>query len=104
MTYPLLKKAPKDHFSNEFVEFLINNNKVVEHKKNWLIIENCKYHSQGREWFTAFYIGKGSIPERCQLGELLIFAPFGYHLMIKPPQKRTVERFHVHIFQDKNNL
>jgi hypothetical protein len=46
----LLKTAPADHFSDEFIQFLRDNNEVVEEIENWLIIKNCKNEND----YTAF--------------------------------------------------
>jgi hypothetical protein len=97
MSYPLLEQAPKDHMSIEFIQFLREKNVVVKEMKNWLIIENCKYHTKEKPWYTAFY--KKLIPEQHELGQLLVFAPFGYNVMIKPPEERTVQRWHAHIYK-----
>jgi len=34
----ILKTAPQDHFSDEFVQFLRDNNEVISESDNWLII------------------------------------------------------------------
>lgn len=52
-----LKTAP-EHDSDEFLRFLIDNNVVVWHFEDWLVIENKKYHNDQTEWHTAFWFGK----------------------------------------------
>jgi len=46
MSYDLLDKAPKDHMSEEFLQFLRENNKVIYEDIFWLVIANCKYDKQ----------------------------------------------------------
>jgi hypothetical protein len=98
MSYPLLEQAPKDHLSQEFLQFLREKNVVIHENKNWLIIENCKYHKKEKPWYTAFY-KKVLLPEKHELGELLLFAPYGFNVMIKPIEERSVDRWHAHIYK-----
>lgn len=100
MTYPMLQEAPKDHYSKEFVNFLRNKNVVVWENTNWLIIENCKYHTPERKWWTAFFIHPElRIPEREHLGSLVYYMPYDMALMVKDTSKRSVARWHAHIFE-----
>jgi hypothetical protein len=50
----LLKRAPAQD-TPEFIQFLRDNNVVVLENKNWLVIENFKYHSASHPWHTAFH-------------------------------------------------
>jgi len=100
MSYPLLQLAPEDHNSKAFIFFLVANNKVLINTDDWLIIENCKYHFPDREWWTAFYIGSGRKPSREALGYLFYLVPYDWNMMLKDPQKRSVSRYHVHIYQN----
>lgn len=99
-----LKTAPVDHFSDEFVQFLRDNNKVIEETNNWLIIENCKDPND----YTAFFIGKekhiGSWWEFIKnLDDLHKY--YDREWKIKAPHKRTVKLFHIHLInkQHENN-
>ena len=98
MTYPLLKKAPKDHNSEEFLQFLRDNNKVISETRVWLVIENCKYNAPERRWYTAFFKLNG-LPQRTHIGKLFLDTPYGWSLMMKEPGKRTIERPHIHIYE-----
>jgi len=89
----LLSKAPKDHFSREFVQFLKENNKVIEETDNWLIIENCKDPSD----YTAFY--KGDVFEGIGKLQELVANYYPREWKIKAPHKRSVKLFHVHLIQ-----
>lgn len=92
----LLKTAP-DHRSQEFIDFLKENNVVVWEGKNWLIIENCKY---GNGWRTAFWLHNGDdIWASKYLHEVYSQYP-ECKIIIKSPAKRTVKRFHFHIVGD----
>ena len=81
----LLKNAPP-HDTDEFLQYLREHNKVIAENTNWLVIENCKY-----DWFTAF--AKVNNPK---LGFLL--RKWGHReWKVKPKDKRSVTRFHIHI-------
>lgn len=94
----LLKTCPEDHFSYEFIQFLRDNNKVIEETDNWLIIENCKDPKD----YTAFFIrdiwkedNKMFLMDSTEL-----LKKYGdREWKIKAPHKRTVELFHVHLIK-----
>ena len=89
MTYKLLEQAPKDHNSDEFLVFLRENNEVVFEDPWWLVIKNCKY-----DWLTAFAKNE-------QGGLINLMEKYGHlEWKVKPKEKRTVDRFHMH-FIDK---
>lgn len=98
MSYALLEQAPTDHNSEEFLQFLRDRNEVIKETPTWLIIANCKYDAPARRWFTAFFKRNG-LPQKEHLGDLFINVPYGWAMMMKPPEKRTVQRPHVHLFQ-----
>lgn len=90
-----LKKAPQDHFSEEFIQFLRDNNEVIEENYYWLVIRNIK-NSQD---YTAFYIPRDDreyfsrfLMDLCQLRPY-----FDREWKIKAPHKRSVKLFHVHL-------
>ena len=93
----LLAEAPP-HDSDEFLDYLRENNKVILQLRNWLIIENCKYNREDRRWWTAFQKRK---TEERDFNDLHFCVPDGWNVMVKPQHKQTVQRFHVHIYQDK---
>lgn len=94
-----LKKAPQDHFSEEFIQFLRDKpNRVVKETYNWLIIENCKDPKD----YTAFFIRdlwrEDNKMFLMDLTELL--KDYGdREWKIKAPHKRSVKLFHVHLIQ-----
>lgn len=109
MTYPLLEKAPEDHFSPEFLQFLRDNNVVVFENEGWLVIENCKYNMQGdgehKRWHTAFL--KSNEPwvliqdehwNRLR-GVIIMMGYSTWEMRIKRPHARTVKRLHVHFIE-----
>lgn len=99
-----LEKAPTDHFSKEFILFLINNNEVVFLSDRWLIIKNKKYHTEEKPWLTAFFIGMDKKSEYDMLASLVFLWTYfpearAYEWMIKAPSKRTVKLHHIHLYQ-----
>lgn len=99
-----LKTAPTDHFSNEFVEFLRNNNEVVEFYDGWLVVKNIKY---GGDWLTAFYVDWRFEGEDFNRTSALtncwkLLKNYGdREWLIKAPHKRSVKLFHVHMYKKK---
>ncbi len=90
MTYPLLDNAPADHNSEEFLQYLRDNNPVLYEDTYWLVIENCKYG-----WPTAF-------AKHDMLSIQPLVERYGqYEWKVKPADKRTVGRFHIHILSGK---
>lgn len=101
-----LKKAPPDHFSDEFIQFLREKNKVIEETDNWLIIENCKDPKD----YTAFYIQKSKHYDSEDykmylknwgsfVGCLQLLGNYkDREWTIKAPHKRSVQLFHVHLY------
>ncbi len=92
-----LKKAPPDHFSDEFIQFLREKpNKVIEETDSWLIIENCKDPND----LTAFYIPEISrnlyYAFLTDLNKLQRYSDREWR--IKAPHKRSVQLFHVHLY------
>lgn len=59
-----LKTAPQNHFSEEFINFLRTNNKVIEETEHWLVIENIKDPND----YTAFLIAR--LYEQEKFGDL----------------------------------
>jgi len=103
MSYDLLDKAPKDHMSEEFLQFLRENNIVIYEDIFWLVIANCKYDKPSKRWYTAFfktndYFAGGAGFALLKLNQLLInFRALTW--LIKAPKDRSVERFHVHLYE-----
>ena len=85
-SYQLLEQAPQDHLSEEFLQFLRDNNEVVWEDTCFLVIKNCKY-----DWLTAF-------AKHDMLSMQPLIDQYGqYEWRVKPADKRTVKRFHIHI-------
>ena len=99
MTYELLEKAPKDHLSDEFLQFLRENNEVIEENDLWLIVANCKYDTPGKRWYTAFW--KPAKIRMAPMSSLGYLSEAYGHLtwLIKAPKDRSVKRFHVHLYE-----
>lgn len=104
-SYPLLTKAPKDHNSQEFLDFLRANNTVVCENKHWLIIENCKYHTPEAKHHTAFIKSNQGwflMNDEHYKSLLSLIIAMGYTtwtLVIKKPADRSVGRLHVHFIE-----
>ena len=94
MTYPLLEKAPKDHDSEEFLQFLREHNEIIYDGVYWLIIANCKYDKPERRWYTAFLKRENYNPLAPLVG---LFGDWEW--LKKPAGKNSVRRFHIHLIQ-----
>jgi hypothetical protein len=96
----LLARAPKDHFSEEFIAFLANNNKVRYNNSDWLVIENCKYHNEENDWLTAFYVGD-MLYDDCIVEKMssVMYKFPDREVLIKAPSERSVKLFHVHLYK-----
>ena len=89
--YPLLENAP-EHDSPDFISYLRRNNVVVYDDNHWIVIENCKYHTFEKPWYTAFL--KEGVPNVAPL-----IKKFGHmEWKKKAVAKQTVKRFHIHLF------
>lgn len=87
-SYPLLERAPA-HRDPAFIDFLRENNPVLHETEEWIVITNCKYG-----YPTAFAkVDNPSI-------NFLIGLYGQYEWRVKPINKRTVDRFHIHILVD----
>lgn len=106
MTYEeLLAKAPA-HDSPAFIDFLRDNNTVVFENDQWIIVENVKYHTAERHWFTAFW------KSPCTIGccdwyddiDILWYQSEWSDMawLKKAANKQTVNRFHIHIYDESD--
>lgn len=106
-----LKSAPNNHFSEDFLSFLRDNNEVVYDGTDWLIIKNKKYWTKNNNWLTAFYINWSDENVKNQSNnsagvsslEGLPLEYWSYEWLIKAPSKRTVKLFHVHLIEKNND-
>lgn len=90
----LLNNAPP-HDSQEFLEYLREHNVVIENGNHWLIIENFKYHTPEKPWYTAFHVGHDHWSD-C----IHHLQPYkDWEWLKKSTDKQTVKRFHLHIYQ-----
>lgn len=102
----VLANAPTDHFSQEFIDFLVKNNAVKEIGEDWLVIENIKYWTPENDWLTAFYIGNRKTSKHWQdFTEKLSYLS-GYvddigerEWLVKAPSKRTIDLWHIHLYK-----
>ncbi len=96
----LLKEAP-EHHTPEFLQYLRDHNKVVYEDYNWIVIENYKYHTDERPWYTAFTIkmahGLEHVGDTRITGLMFRFPEFD--LLLKAFERRSVKRFHVHLIK-----
>ena len=91
MSYPLLEQAPKDHLSDEFLVFLKQHNVVVDETRDWLVIENIKYHKPESPWLTAF--AKVDFPNF----NFLVGFYRDWRWLKKPVPENSVARLHIHL-------
>ncbi len=96
MSYSLLKKAPP-HDAPEFIDYLRANNQVIWEDEDWIVIENCKYHTKKKPWYTCFY--KGQITDWGRAFKTFWNKYGAYEWLVKGPKRRTVTRFHIHVYQ-----
>ena len=90
-SYPLLDNAP-EHDSPDFISYLRRNNVVIHEDERWIVIENCKYHTFEKPWYTAFH-KEGTV------NLFPLIKKFGHmEWRKKSVKKQTVKRFHIHIF------
>lgn len=95
MSYPLLEKAPA-HESPEFITYLRENNPVILENDQWIVIENCKYHTKQKSWYTAFHKGLTEWYE--DVG--ILWYEFGEWQWLKRiTEDQTVKRFHIHLYK-----
>lgn len=95
--YPLLENAP-DHSRPEFIDYLRENNVVVWETDVWIVIENCKYHTKEKPWYTAFW---KPVAQHSAMNALhwLSFAFMDWEWLKKAEEKQTVKRFHIHFYK-----
>lgn len=95
--YPLLKNAPP-HDSPDFIDYLRDNNVVVEETSAWILIENCKYHTKKKPWLTLFAKEKVDGANWIELKDWLKdYADWEW--LKKKKEIQTVERFHIHLIK-----
>lgn len=81
----LLMKAPPHH-TEQFIDYLRKNNRVLYEDWWWIVIENFKY---GHPTAFAKTIEVNLNPLILKYGK--------YEWKVKPRNQRTVDRFHIHI-------
>jgi hypothetical protein len=98
--YPLLENAPVQDTVG-FVDYLRENNPVVFENPQWIIIENCKYHTPEKPWLTAFWKGPPddeSTTEWWQDVDILWYEYGDWRWIKKGKGEQTVpKRFHIHL-------
>lgn len=97
--YQLLLAQAPDQDSDLFIDFLRANNTVVQEDKNWIVIENCKYHTKKIPWYTAFDKGgRFSVPYM----DFITLNYRGWEWIKKETSRQTVpKRFHIHLTRKK---
>lgn len=104
MTYPLLENAPA-HDQPEFIDYLRDNNVVVEENPYWIVIENCKYHTAKQTWHTAFWKHPESMRNSAEFEMTfgrLINGYITWEWLKKSPIRQTIQRFHIHFILKKS--
>ena len=78
----------------QFFEYLRQHNVVEYEDRNWLVIQNIKYHSDKRMWLTAFAKREG-VPNMTELQK-----KWGDREWLKKPAtKQSIGFFHIHIYE-----
>lgn len=98
MPYKALLAAAPEHHSDEFLKYLRSNNTVVEETVSWLVIENIKYHTPEKPWYTAFFKPNNMPWWEC-VDEIYTQDWSDWAWLIKAAAERSVKRFHIHIHQ-----
>lgn len=99
MNYETLLKNAPPHDTDDFIDYLRENNKVVWENPQWIVIENFKYHTTERPWYTAFHKEK---PYNAVM-DLDILENYEdwkhWEWLKKSSTEQTVKRFHIHIYK-----
>lgn len=101
-----LKKAPEDHNSEEFLQFLRDNNVVRFENRDWLVIQNKKYWTKKNDWLTCFWKGfSGEHGDQYKPNLLTLMEGGNHHELTerewlkKARKKQSVKIFHIHIYK-----
>ena len=99
------KKHP-DPMSNEFVDFLLKNNEVLDATGYWTVIKNCKYPDGHITVFSVEPVAdlKDISPASFKsLQEVL--ASFKNHFFyINDKKNKTIKRFHFHLVKNRDSV
>ena len=96
----LLAKAPQ-HSSPSFITFLRENNKVMKETDYYIIIENIKYSTPERPFYTIF---SKNHPDSEYAIISYLTVKFPKHEWLKKDESRqTVKRFHIHFYRNIKN-
>ncbi len=83
----------------EFIDYLRQNNETIFEGSDWLIIANCKYHTEEKPHYTAFKITpEASIDEL--FGLIYALNLGSWHVYRNSAKDTSISRFHLHIVQD----
>lgn len=104
-----LSQCP-DPDSDKFIDYLRDNNEVVDENHSWLLIKNCKYHREGiSAYYTAFFkptthykritVNLLFPSEWSSLFRLYQKHCDGWEVCIKADKDKSVSRFHVHFVE-----
>jgi hypothetical protein len=95
----LLNNAP-DHLSEEFLQYLRDNNPVIEEDTYFLIIENCKHHSPEKPYYTAFWKLGESYRDTDKLARLTFLDRHPeWEVTKRKKADQSVKRWHCHLIQ-----
>lgn len=97
MPYRTLLAAAPAHDTDEFLQYLRDNNKVVMENEAWLVIENFKYHTPEKPWYTAF-----AKTDDWQTFLVTLIGSkdwYSWEWLKKAAGDQSVKRFHIHLHQ-----
>jgi hypothetical protein len=93
-----------DSTTDEFLDYLKENNKIIFESIYWLVIENCKYYTNENPHYTAFW--KDSYT--CEFHNFEdLENMIGYlnlqkwYMYINAKKDRSIKRFHIHFRKNK---
>lgn len=95
-----LVEAPA-HDSPRFITWLCENNKVLRKTDYYVLIENCKYHTEEKPHYTIFSTNHPD-SEWC-IFQYLSVRFIKWEWLKKDEDRQTIKRFHIHLYRKNSN-
>jgi len=86
----------------EFIDYIRDHNKVVHEDQWWIIVENCKYHTDENPHYTAFTKTRGDGMLNILVRTIGKLGCFDWHVYKNQKNMTTITRPHWHIVRDIN--
>ena len=93
-----------DSTTDEFLDYLKENNKIVFESIYWLVVENCKYHSNENPHYTAFWRDSATceFENYDELDKIKTYLGLNdWFMYINAKKDRSIKRFHIHFRKNK---